>query len=277
MNRMTYRDYLYTKQFPIYWCAGCGGGLILGGVARAFEELQLDIRKTVAVSGIGCWGMADSFLKVNGLHGTHGRALAYATGIKLANPELTVLAFVGDGDGVTIGGNHFIHAARRNVDITVVMSNNFNYGTTGGQYSATTPENSITPTSRYGHIEQSFDVCDLARASGASYVARSTCDNVMLTKKLVADGIRKKGFSFIEVMSTCPTHYGRNNKMPNALEQMKWLKESSVTAQEAQNLPAEELSKRIVVGKLVDKDSVDYGTKYLQVIERAKAAKEGGK
>lgn len=277
MNHMTYKDYLYTKKFPMYWCAGCGGGLILGGIVRAFEELQLDPKMTVAVSGIGCWGMADSFLNVNGLHGTHGRAIAYATGIKLANPNLNVIVFCGDGDGVTIGGNHFIHAARRNVDLTVIMSNNYNYGTTGGQYSATTPENSITPTSRYGHIEQGFDVCDLARAAGASYVARSTCDNVLLTKKLVVDGIRHKGFSFIEVMSTCPTHYGKNNKLPSAVEEINWLKERAVTVEQAAKMSDGELSGRIMVGKIVERDGDDYSKKYLKVIERAKKAKEEGK
>ena len=274
MSYRTYKDYLYTKNFPMYWCGGCGGGLILGGVARALEELQLDPTQTVAVSGIGCWGMADSFLNVNGLHGTHGRAIAYATGIKLAKPELNVLVFCGDGDGATIGGNHFIHAARRNVDLTVVMSNNFNYGTTGGQYSATTPENSFTPTSRYGHIEQNFDMCELAKAAGAGYVARSICDNVLLTKKLVADGIRHKGFSFIEVLSTCPTHYGKNNGYPKVIDEIRWLNSRAVSMEQAAKMTQEEQEDKIITGKIVDRPGEDYSTKYLRVIGKARKEKE---
>ena len=171
---MNCMDYLKTEKFPLFWCPGCGNGVVLGAIARAFAELDLTRENTVVVTGIGCWGKADDYVTTNSFHGTHGRALAFGTGIKLANPQLDVVVLMGDGDGVTIGGNHFIHAARRNVDVTAIVVNNLNYGMTGGQYSATTPETRITFTSRLGHIEQGFDICKLAEAAGAPFVARAT-------------------------------------------------------------------------------------------------------
>ena len=152
---MNYLDYLRTDKFPHFWCSGCGNGIVLCAIARAFEELDLTLENTVVVTGIGCWGKADDYVRTNSFHGTHGRALAFATGIKLANPSLNVVVLMGDGDGITIGGNHFIHAARRNVDVTAILVNNFNYGMTGGQYSGTTPEERITTTSRYGFFRAS--------------------------------------------------------------------------------------------------------------------------
>lgn len=145
MNQLTYRDYLVESRLPTIWCPGCGNGIVLKAILKAFADLGLDRKKTVAVSGIGCWGWADDYIDTNAFHGTHGRALAFATGIKLANPELTVVVLMGDGDGATIGGNHLIHAARRNVDLTAVVVNNFNYGMTGGQYSGTTPREASPP------------------------------------------------------------------------------------------------------------------------------------
>ena len=153
MSKITFEDYLVQDKMPFFWCAGCGDGIVMGALLRAFAKFEYDKKNTVVVTGIGCWGKADDYISTNTFHGTHGRALAFATGIKLANPKLKVIALMGDGDGATIGGNHFIHAARRNVDVTAIVVNNFNYGTKGGQYSGTTPENTYTTTSRYGHIE----------------------------------------------------------------------------------------------------------------------------
>jgi 2-oxoglutarate ferredoxin oxidoreductase subunit beta len=266
---MTYMDYLKTEKFPLFWCAGCGNGTVLGAIARAFEELQLEKSKTVVVTGIGCWGKGDDYVTTNAFHGTHGRALAFATGIKLANPELTVVALMGDGDGATIGGNHLIHAARRNVDVTAILVNNFNYGMTGGQYSGTTPEESYTTTSQYGHIEQGFDLCKLAEAAGAPYVARASTYGVIQMKKLIADGIRKKGFSLIEAISPCPTHFGRNNKMRQPAQMLKWINENSVTVRQAEKMTAEQLEGKLVIGKFVDREQEDYSTKYQKLIEKA--------
>ncbi|HCJ58399.1 MAG TPA: 2-oxoacid:ferredoxin oxidoreductase subunit beta, partial [Clostridiaceae bacterium] len=200
MSKIKYDDYLIKEKLPLFWCSGCGNGTVLGAILRAFATLELDKKNTVVVTGIGCWGKADDYISTNTFHGTHGRALSFATGIKLANPKLKVIALMGDGDGATIGGNHLIHTARRNVDITAIVVNNFNYGMTGGQYSGTTPEDSYTATSRYGHIEPGFDLCKLVEAAGAPYVARGSAYNVVQLEKLIRDGIEKKGFSFIEAI-----------------------------------------------------------------------------
>jgi 2-oxoglutarate ferredoxin oxidoreductase subunit beta len=206
-------------------------------------------------------------LKVNAFHGTHGRALAFATGIKLANPELNVVVVMGDGDGVTIGGNHFIHACRRNVDLTAILCNNYNYGMTGGQYSSTTPENSITATSPYGHIEPGFDICKLAEVSGAHYIARSISENVMQTAGYIAEGINRKGFSFIEILTPCTTHYGRNNDMKYPAELYRWLKNTVVPVAVAAKMTIEQLENKFVVGKLLDKPGRDYGTHYRDEVQ----------
>jgi 2-oxoglutarate/2-oxoacid ferredoxin oxidoreductase subunit beta len=207
--------------FPRCGAAGCSHGISLGSIARAMAALDLKPHKTVVSTGIGCWGKADDYFRTHVFHGTHGRALSFATGIKVAQPELTVLSLMGDGDGVTIGGNHFIHSARRNLDITAIITNNFNYGMTGGQYSASSPEGSITTTSMYGTVEPGFDICNLAIASGATYVARATPYHVTQMDKLIAEGIAHKGFSVIEIISSCPTYFGRYNQKVSAVDMMK--------------------------------------------------------
>lgn len=272
---MAYLDVLNTKRFPHKMCAGCGHGMVMGAVARALDELAIDPHKLVAVSGIGCAARMDGYLNCNSFHGTHGRAIAFATGIKAANPELTVITFGGDGDSATIGGNHLIHAARRNIDITVVIANNYNYGTTGGQYSSTTPEGSITTTSVYGHIERGLDICKLVAAAGGTYVARATCDNVNMVKKLIVDGVNHKGFSLIEVLSPCPTHYGKNNSYPRPSDLINSLKDVTYPVAMEDKLSCEQKLGKLAIGKIVDIDGVgDYSSKYELLRERAAAAKE---
>ncbi|MCL1816910.1 MAG: thiamine pyrophosphate-dependent enzyme [Clostridiales bacterium] len=266
---MNYMEYLKTESFPLFWCAGCGNGTVLGAIARSWASLGYSKEETVVVTGIGCWGKADDYISTNSFHGTHGRALAFATGIKLANPKLHVIALMGDGDGVTIGGNHFIHAARRNVDITAILVNNYNYGMTGGQYSGATPENSVTSTSRYGHIEPGFDICLLAEAAGAPFVARVATDNPLAMQKLITEALNKKGFSFVEAITPCPTHFGRNNGLRQAADLMKWVKERSVSPAQAKHMDKNELSDKLIMGKLVDVESVDYGSKYQKIIANA--------
>ncbi len=260
---MSHLDFLYTDRFPHKMCSGCGHGMAMGAVARALDELQIDPHNLVAVSGIGCWARLDSYLNCNSFHGTHGRALAFATGIKAANPDLTVIAACGDGDGATIGGNHLIHAARRNIDITVIMANNYNYGTTGGQYSSTTPEGSITATSVFGHIERGLDVCKLVEAAGGTYIARTTCDNVLQAKKYIVEGVRHKGFSFIEILSPCPTHFGKNNAYTRPSDMIKALREVTYPVTKGNSMTAEEKYGKLATGKLVEIDGIlDYCTKY---------------
>lgn len=277
MPEMKLEDYLLEERLPLFWCPGCGNGIVLGAVLRAFAQLKLDKKNTVVVTGIGCWGKADDYISTNTFHGTHGRALAFATGIKLANPKLKVIALMGDGDGATIGGNHLIHTARRNVDITAVVVNNLNYGMTGGQYSGTTPEYSYTTTSRYGHIEPGFNLCKLAEAAGAPYVARSSAYNVTQLQKFIAEGLEKKGFSFIEAISPCPTHFGRLNGMREAPKMLEWIKDNSISISAADKLTAEEKEKKFVLGKFVDKDVPDYSTKYQDIIDKCmRNSAEGG-
>lgn len=265
---MSYRDYLRLDKLPHTWCAGCGNGAVLGALARAFDELRLDPADIVVVTGIGCWGKADDYLNANAFHGSHGRALAFATGIKLANPDLTVAVLMGDGDGVTIGGNHFIHAARRNVDLAALVVNNLNYGMTGGQYSGTTPEHSITATSRHGHIEEGFDICRLAEAAGATYVARVASDNTPVVKKRLVEAIRHRGFALVEAITPCPTHYGRNNGMRTAMDMHRWIRENSLSVAKAADMKPEDLRGKFVMGNFVNRAGVDdYGAKYRKMVE----------
>jgi 2-oxoglutarate ferredoxin oxidoreductase subunit beta len=193
-------------------------------LARAFADLDLEPARIVVVTGIGCWGKADDYLRTNALHGTHGRALPFATGVKAVNPELVVVALMGDGDCMTIGGNHLLHAARRNLSLTAVVVNNFNYGMTGGQYSATTPLGSRTSTSRAGCPEEPMDACAVVAAAGAALVARSSVYHVEQTRRLVREALTTPGFSFVEVASTCPTHFGRFNQSADPVQMLETLR-----------------------------------------------------
>ena len=264
-QKLTFSDYLAHKQLPLMWCAGCGNGVVLRALAEALAELNIPPHKVVVTTGIGCFGKTDDYMSTHACHGTHGRALAFATGIKLANPELTVLALMGDGDATTIGGNHFINTARRNVDVTAIVANNYNYGMTGGQYSSTTPIRKVTTTSPYGTAEPGFDICELAKAAGANYVARSTTYHVVQMQKLIMEAIAKKGFSLVEVSSPCPTYFGRYNGMPSAVNMLNWLKEISVSPGKYQALSEEEKENVMVIGKLVDRDKPDYLSVYKEL------------
>lgn len=270
-----YRSYLREELFPQMWCSGCSHGISLGSIARAMASLDLKPHKTVVTTGIGCWGKADDYFRTHVFHGTHGRALSFATGIKVAQPELTVLSLMGDGDGVTIGGNHFIHSARRNLDITAIITNNFNYGMTGGQYSASSPEGSITTTSMYGTVEPGFDICNLAIAAGATYVARSTPYHVTQMDKLIAEGIAHKGFSVIEIICSCPTYFGRYNQKVSVTGMMKMLKDQAVTKKKYDALPEEERGNYFLVGKLHHEIKDDFHKKYEVLQQRAREKVEG--
>jgi 2-oxoglutarate ferredoxin oxidoreductase subunit beta len=204
--------YFKKGALPLTWCSGCGIGVMLGALLRAFEELEYEPRDTVVVTGIGCTGKADDALVTQALHTTHGRALAYATGVKAFNPKLHVVAIMGDGDSVTIGGNHFIHAARRNIDLTAIVINNFNYGMTGGQVSCTTPGERFTSTTAYGNPERDIDICALAEVAGANYIARETPDHGWDMKERIKEALTKKGFSLVEVVSPCPNPFRQEQR-----------------------------------------------------------------
>ena len=215
-------QYFRPGRLPHIWCPGCGHGVVTGCIVKAVDKLALSKDEVAVVSGIGCSSRASGYLDFNTVHSAHGRALPVATGIKLADPKLTVIVVTGDGDATAIGGNHLIHAARRNIDMTVVLYNNSIYGMTGGQYSPMTPVHAKATTAPYGTIERDFNVAELVKAAGATFVARSTSFHAQMTTDLIAKGIAHKGFSLIEVVSACPTSYGRQNKMGGPADMMKW-------------------------------------------------------
>ena len=222
-------DYLRkSMKFPNVWCPGCGNGIIMGSVIRAIHKLKLDKDKVVMVSGIGCSSRAPAYFDFNTLHTLHGRAIPHATGIKLANPEFTVFVITGDGDGCAIGGNHFIHACRRNIDLNIILFNNYIYGMTGGQVSPTTPLAKYASTSPYGNIDPPFDISRLAIGAGASFVARSTTFHVRQLDNLMVKAVQAKGLSMVEVITQCPAYYGRKNQLKNALKMMYWQKENTM-------------------------------------------------
>src|SRR5512139_1497850 len=212
----------HTKKFPNVWCSGCGIGVVMGALIRAIDRLALDKNDVAVVSGIGCTGRMPVYLDFNTMHTTHGRALAFATGLKLAQPRLNVIVVMGDGDALAIGGNHFIHAARRNIDLTAIVVNNSIYGMTGGQYSPTTPRGSRATTTVYSNIEQDFRISELAVTAGAVFVGRGTVYHAKLLDSLIEKALLKKGFSVVEVIAHCHTQYGRQNRLGTAVEMMEW-------------------------------------------------------
>ncbi len=262
----------HSKKFPNIWCAGCGIGIVLGAIIRAVDSLNLDKNDVAMISGIGCTGRMPVYVDFNTMHTTHGRALAFATGLKLVRPEMKVVVVMGDGDALAIGGNHFIHAARRNIDLTAIVVNNATYGMTGGQYSPTTPPGALAATAPYGHIEPNFRIAELAVAAGASFVARSTVYHVQELQRYIARAIDKEGFSVVEAVSYCHTTIGRLNRWGKAPDMMRRLKENSITRRQAEKLSEEELAGKIVRGVFVDRDDLaEYTRLYQQIIDRAQA------
>jgi 2-oxoglutarate ferredoxin oxidoreductase subunit beta len=244
----------HNKAFPHVWCPGCGNGIVMGALLRAIHRLELSKDEVVLASGIGCSGRMPTYLDFNTLHTTHGRALTFATGVKLANPSLNVVAIMGDGDATAIGGNHFIHAARRNLNLTAIIINNSIYGMTGGQYSPTTPFGSISTTSVYGHIEQAFSIAELAVTAGASFVSRATVYHADLMDRLIEQAMEKRGFAVVEVISNCHVQYGKKNKLGGAVDMLRSYKETAVTVKKAASLSPEECKGKIAIGVLIDRE-----------------------
>lgn len=245
--------FLKEGRIPHIWCSGCGIGIAFTAFVKALEKGQFDPDRTVVVSGIGCSGRAAGYLDLDTYHTTHGRPIPFATGLKLAKPELKLVVFSGDGDLFAIGGNHIIHAARRNIDITVICINNFNYGMTGGQGGPTTPLEARTTTTPYGCAEHPFNLIYLAKAAGAVYVARWTVLHTYEMRDAMIEGMNKRGFSFIEIISPCPTGYARRNKLGSALDLMRFYKDNSYLADELDpENTALPFKGRVAVGKFVD-------------------------
>ena len=252
-------NYLRTdKKFPPIWCPGCGHGIVMGSMLRAIDAIGLDKNKVAVVSGIGCSGRTSTYVDFNTLHTTHGRALSFATGLKLARADLTVIVVMGDGDALAIGGNHFIHAARRNMDITALIFNNYIYGMTGGQISPTTPPTMVASTARAGNIENAFDVVKLSEAAGASFVARGTTFHTTHLEEVMEKAIRKKGFSVVDAITQCPPIYGRYNRLGSPSNMMKWQEEHAMELEDAKELTEQEIKERFLTGVFVDEERPEY-------------------
>lgn len=247
------RKYTRSHVTKTTTCPGCGNGIVTQAILRAIEELGLGMNDFVFVSGIGCSGWIPSPLfDADTLHTTHGRPIAFATGVKLGIPDKNVLVASGDGDLTAIGGNHLIHAARRNIDLTVILINNGIYGMTGGQTAPTTPRGLKTITSPYGTLEHTFDISAMVSAAGASFVARWTTYHPRQMRRSIKKGIQKKGFAFIEAVSQCPVQYGKVSRIGSAVNILKHYKDNSIRINKAKDMPSEELEGKIIIGEFVD-------------------------
>jgi 2-oxoglutarate ferredoxin oxidoreductase subunit beta len=263
---MAVTDYIRERFFPHLWCPGCGHGIVLNSLLRAIEALGLKKNDVVMVSGIGCSSRIAGYVDFHTLHTLHGRALAFAMGVKMCRPELTLLVPMGDGDALSIGGNHFIHACRRNIDMTAIVMNNRVYGMTGGQFSPLSGYGTYATTAPYRNIDQDFDVVRLAEAAGATFVARGTAYHVQQLPDLLEEAIRHKGFSVVEVMSPCPTYFGRKNKEGGAVEMMERLKTGTTPVGSPQKRENPALIER---GVFVRKELPEYCAEYAKIIAQA--------
>ncbi len=247
--------FLRMDRIPHIWCPGCGIGTVVTSFADALKKSKIDLDDVAVVSGIGCTGRVAGYVKLDSFHTTHGRALPFATGLKLANPKLKVVVFSGDGDIFGIGGNHFIHAARRNMDLKIICVNNFNYAMTGGQVAATTPLDANASTAPYGNFEFPFSLPYLAEAAGATYVARWTALHLRRVTKSIQEAMAKPGFSLIEVITPCVTLYARRNRLGDGLNLLRYYYDKSVIEHGADTRTLDiSYQGKLVCGKFVDKE-----------------------
>jgi len=263
---MAIKDYLRERFFPHLWCPGCGHGMVLNGLLRAIEKLGLSKNEIVMVSGIGCSSRITGYVDFHTLHTIHGRALAFATGVKIARPELNLIVPMGDGDALAIGGNHFIHAARRNIDITAIVMNNRIYGMTGGQFSPLSGENISATTAPFLTIDPSFDVVELAKAAGATFVARTTTYHIQQMTDIIRQAILHKGFSVVEVLSQCPTYFGRKNKIGEAADMVAYFKKNTTPMGSKAKQENPYLLER---GIFVQEEKPEYCSLYEKVVQKA--------
>jgi 2-oxoglutarate/2-oxoacid ferredoxin oxidoreductase subunit beta len=262
-----FMKYLRKERLPNIFCAGCGNGIVMNTFFNGMEMAEIDFEKVVMVSGIGCSSRIPGYVKCDSLHTTHGRPISFATGIKLANPQNQVVIFTGDGDAAAIGGNHLIHGARRNINLTVICINNSIYGMTGGQISPTSPQGSYGTTAPFGSLEMPFDLSRLVKAAGASYVARWTTAHPLQLSNAIKKALQNNGFSFVEVISQCPTYYGRKNRMRSPIDMIQRMKEESILKKKAENLSLEELQGKIVVGEFQNKEEPEFSDKICKLQE----------
>jgi 2-oxoglutarate ferredoxin oxidoreductase subunit beta len=279
VQRHPHDEVLRSERFPNIWCPGCGIGIVVGAYVKAIQMSEIPRTKQVSISGIGCTGRVSGYLNLDSYHTTHGRAIPFATGMAVVRPELEITVIAGDGDIGVIGGNHLIHAARRNVDMNVIMVNNFNYGMTGGQHGGTTPLGAKTHTSPYGNVETPFNIPYLVAAAGASFVARWTAMHVRQLTAAFSRMMEVKGLAFMEVLSPCPPTFGEFNGFPEALDMMEYFRDKSVVNHNA------DLSKiavtvrpddEVVVGNFVDRRRPTY-QELLGDLRSRVSAQGGGK
>jgi len=269
-----YSTFIRGGKLPHIWCPGCGHGIVLKSLLRAIQTSGLSQDDIAVISGIGCSSRTPGYVDFNTLHTLHGRALAYATGVKLAKPKLKVIVTTGDGDALAIGGNHFIHACRRNLDMVIMVYNNSIYGMTSGQSSPTTPQGMISTTGRYGSIEPTFDTCKLAQAAGATFVARGTAYHFQELEKVLHEAIMHKGTAVVDIIDACPTYYGRFNKYKTPAEMMEKIeKEGTVSVKQAEKMSPQELEGKLLRGVLHKSDRPEYLDEYNKLVERVQAKK----
>ncbi|MDR2099887.1 MAG: 2-oxoglutarate ferredoxin oxidoreductase subunit beta [Campylobacteraceae bacterium] len=265
-----YDEYLRVDKMPTLWCWGCGDGVILKSVIRAIEKVGWNMNDVCVVSGIGCSGRFSSYINCNTVHTTHGRAIAYATGIKLANPSKHVIVVTGDGDGLAIGGNHTIHGCRRNIDLNHILINNFIYGLTNSQTSPTTPQGMWTVTAQYGNVDPTFDAAKLADAAGATFVARESVLDPKRIEKALVEGFSHEGYSFFDIFSNCHINLGRKNKMGEAVLNLNWIESRIIAKNKFEQLTDEEKKGKFPIGILKhETDKTEYCKAYDKVIEAA--------
>jgi len=261
-----YDKYLRLEKMPTLWCWGCGDGVILKAFIRAIDKMGISQDDVCVVSGIGCSGRFSSYVDFNTIHTTHGRTIAYATGVKLANPDKLVVCVAGDGDALAIGGNHTIHGCRRNIDMTMIIINNFIYGLTNSQTSPTTPQGMWTVTQKVGNIDPTFDTCELAIAAGASFVARESMLDPKKLEKMLIKAMEHKGFSMAEVLSNCHINLGRKNKMMSAMENLEWIDSITMPKKKYDALSEEEQLNLLPTGILKqDTEVAEYCDLYNEV------------
>ncbi|MGD1968803.1 MAG: 2-oxoacid:ferredoxin oxidoreductase subunit beta [Desulfobacterales bacterium] len=263
---MALKAYLRERFFPHLWCPGCGHGMVLNGLLQAIEKMGLSRNEIVMVSGIGCSSRITGYVDFHTLHTIHGRALAFATGVKMARPELNLIVPMGDGDALAIGGNHFIHAARRNIDITAIVMNNRIYGMTGGQFSPLSGEDVNATTAPYLTIDPSFDVVELSKAAGATFVARTTTYHIQQMTDIIQQAILHEGFSVVEIFSQCPTYFGRKNKAGDAVDMITYFKKNTTPIGSKAKKDNPNLIER---GIFVQKEQPEYCNQYEKLLQKA--------
>lgn len=273
-QREILEKYFDVPRLPHSWCPGCGIGTVLGSIIRAADAAGVSKDDLCIVTGIGCSGLTYNYTRIQAIHGTHGRALAFATGLKVGNPRLRVVVPMGDGDCAAIGGNHLIHAARRNIQLCAVVLNNCNYGMTGGQYSATTPLGVKASTAPYGNVERPMDIAAVAQAAGATYVARCTTYHVRLLINLIAEALVHKGFSLVEVLTQCPQLFGRLNRCGPPSQMLMSFKARSVLVKDAADLEEAQLEEKIVIGELMRRDAPEFSQEAWGLAGTARGRKE---